>query len=72
MFKIKNLFFLIVFIVGCDPSSNSQKKDIDLTLTQTINKITADSFMNQTVQPTVENAIHENGFIEAHFCQKTI
>ena len=31
MFKIKNLFFLIVFIVGCDPSSNSQKKDIDLS-----------------------------------------
>ena len=31
MFKIKNLFFLIVFIVGCDPSSNTQKKDIDLS-----------------------------------------
>ena len=31
MFKIKNLFFLIVFIVGCDSSSNSQKKDIDLS-----------------------------------------
>ena len=31
MFKIKNLFFLIVFIIGCDPSSNSQKKDIDLS-----------------------------------------
>ena len=30
MFKIKNLFFLIVFIFGCDPSSNSHKKDIDL------------------------------------------
>ncbi len=44
-------------------ATNFQKKDIDLTLTQTINKITADSFMNQTVQPTVENAIHENGFI---------
>ena len=31
MFKIKNLFFLTVFIVGCDPSSNTQKKDIDLS-----------------------------------------
>ncbi len=31
MFKIKNLFFLTVVIVGCDPSSNSQKKDIDLS-----------------------------------------
>ena len=32
MFKIKNLFFLIVFIVGCDPSSNTQKQDIDLKM----------------------------------------
>ncbi len=31
MFKIKNLSFLIVLIVGCDPSSNTQKKDIDLS-----------------------------------------
>ena len=31
MFKIKNLFFLSVFIVSCDPSSNTQKKDIDLS-----------------------------------------
>ena len=31
MFKIKNLLFLTVFIVGCDPSSNTQKKDIDLS-----------------------------------------
>ena len=31
MFKIKNLFFLTVFIVGCDQSSNPQKKDIDLS-----------------------------------------
>ena len=47
MFKIKNLFLLIVFIVGCDSLSNSQKKDIDLsgissyeyTLDQTTQKL---------------------------------
>ena len=47
MFKIKNLFFLIVFIVGCDSSSNSLKKDIDIsgissyeyTLDQTTQKL---------------------------------
>lgn len=44
-------------------ATNFQKKDVDLTLTQTINKLTAESFMNETVQPTVENTIRENGYI---------
>lgn len=44
-------------------ASNFIKKDINLSKTQIINKITADSFMNETTQPTVENTIRENGFI---------
>ena len=30
---------------------------------QIINKITADSFMNQTINTTVENTIRVNGYI---------
>ena len=44
-------------------SKHFQKKNMNSSLTQTINKITAESFMNETIQPTVENTIRENGYI---------
>jgi ribosomal protein S18 acetylase RimI-like enzyme len=40
-----------------------KEKDNDLSLTQTINKLTAESFLNENINLTVENTISENGFI---------
>ena len=44
-------------------ANNFKKKDMNSSLTQIINQITSDSFMNQTINSTVENIIRENGYI---------
>jgi ribosomal protein S18 acetylase RimI-like enzyme len=44
-------------------SKSFQKKDTNSSLTQIINQITAESFMNQAINTTVENTILKNGHI---------